>query len=55
MISVAELHMVMNRLNMKCSMEECEMMVKSVDADGDGNVNFNEFKKMMSGTGAVPQ
>lgn len=51
LISVTELHSVMGRLNMKCSLEECETMVKSVDADGDGNVNFEEFKIMMSGSG----
>ncbi|PKI77817.1 probable calcium-binding protein CML27 [Punica granatum] len=50
LISVSELHKVMTRLNMKCSLEDCERMVKSVDSDGDGNVNFEEFKKMMTAT-----
>ncbi|KAI4339039.1 hypothetical protein MLD38_024025 [Melastoma candidum] len=48
LISSKELHSVMNRLNMKCSVEDCERMIRSVDSDGDGFVNFVEFKKMMT-------
>ncbi|RYR17697.1 hypothetical protein Ahy_B03g062393 isoform A [Arachis hypogaea] len=48
LISSAELHLVLNRLGLKCSVEECHNMIKSVDSDGDGNVNFEEFKQMMS-------
>ncbi|KAK9925760.1 hypothetical protein M0R45_023025 [Rubus argutus] len=48
LISSTELHLVLNRLQMKCTVEDCNRMIKSVDADGDGNVNFEEFKKMMS-------
>ncbi|PON49801.1 Parvalbumin [Trema orientale] len=47
-ISTAELHKVLNRLGMNCSIEDCSRMIKSVDSDGDGNVNFEEFRKMMS-------
>ncbi|KAK7251730.1 hypothetical protein RIF29_35177 [Crotalaria pallida] len=60
LISAAELHLVLNRLGLKCSVEECNKMIKSVDSDGDGNVNFEEFKKMMShnnrvnGNGSAP-
>ncbi|CAI0400482.1 unnamed protein product [Linum tenue] len=40
---------------MKCSMEECARMIKGVDADGDGCVNFQEFEKMMAtANGATP-
>ncbi|KAL4281718.1 hypothetical protein GQ457_03G012670 [Hibiscus cannabinus] len=48
LISTKELHLVLNRLGMKCSVDDCGRMIKSVDSDGDGNVNFEEFKKMMS-------
>ncbi|XP_040996834.1 probable calcium-binding protein CML27 [Juglans microcarpa x Juglans regia] len=48
LISATELHLVLNRLGMKCSIEECHRMIRSVDSDGDGNVSFKEFEKMMS-------
>ena len=54
LISVTELHMVLASLGEKCSVKDCSRMISSVDADGDGSVNFEEFKKMMSngnGTG----
>lgn len=59
LISAAELHLVLNRLGLKCSVDECHNMIKSVDSDGDGNVNFEEFKKMMTnnrvnGNGSAP-
>ena len=47
LISANELHLVLNRLNMTCTIEDCHRMIKTVDADGDGNVNFEEFKTMM--------
>ena len=50
LISTAELHLVLNRLGMKCSVDDCRRMIVSVDSDGDGNVNFDEFRKMMSNT-----
>ncbi|MFS7966566.1 putative EF-hand domain pair protein CML [Helianthus anomalus] len=31
-----------------CSLNDCCKMIESVDVDGDGCVNFEEFKKMMS-------
>ncbi|RDX63260.1 putative calcium-binding protein CML27, partial [Mucuna pruriens] len=48
LISAEELHLALNRLGLKCSVEECRDMIKSVDADGDGCVNFEEFKTMMT-------
>ncbi|KAE8726581.1 Calcium-binding allergen Ole e 8 [Hibiscus syriacus] len=52
LISVTELHQVLNRLGMTCSVDDCVGMIKSVDTDSDGNVNFEEFKKMMSASSA---
>ncbi|PRQ45614.1 putative EF-hand domain pair protein [Rosa chinensis] len=46
-ISAKELHEVLKRLGQKCSLKDCEKMIRSVDADGDRHVNFEEFKKMM--------
>ncbi|KAJ7964505.1 Calcium-binding protein [Quillaja saponaria] len=48
LISVNELHAVLKKLGEKCSLSDCRRMISSVDADGDGNVNFEEFKKMMT-------
>ncbi|XP_050259775.1 probable calcium-binding protein CML27 [Quercus robur] len=46
LISASELHLILNRLGLKCSIEDCHRMIRSVDFDGDGNVNFKEFQKM---------
>ncbi|XP_021909569.1 probable calcium-binding protein CML27 [Carica papaya] len=48
LISSSELHLVLNRLGIKCSVEDCVRMIGPVDSDGDGNVNFEEFQKMMT-------
>ncbi|CAH8258064.1 unnamed protein product [Arabidopsis lyrata] len=48
LISSSEIHKVLNRLGMSCSVDDCVRMIGHVDADGDGNVNFEEFQKMMS-------
>ncbi|KAL3512181.1 hypothetical protein ACH5RR_024898 [Cinchona calisaya] len=47
-ISVTELHKILSRLGERCSVHDCENMIKSVDSDGDGSVSFEEFKKMMT-------
>lgn len=49
-ISAIELHSVLKSLGEKCSVKDCRKMISSVDVDGDGCVNFEEFKKMMAGT-----
>ncbi|CAH1431369.1 unnamed protein product [Lactuca virosa] len=50
LISASELHQILSRLGMEenCSLDDCTNMIKSVDSDGDGYVNFEEFRKMMS-------
>ncbi|KAG8388028.1 hypothetical protein BUALT_Bualt02G0082600 [Buddleja alternifolia] len=47
-ISAAELHLILGRLGEHCSEEDCAVMIKSVDSDGDGYVSFDEFRKMMT-------
>ncbi|CAN4086624.1 unnamed protein product [Withania somnifera] len=48
LISAVELHQILSRLGESCSVQDCTKMIKSVDSDGDGCVNFEEFKKMMN-------
>ncbi|KAF6138947.1 hypothetical protein GIB67_025676 [Kingdonia uniflora] len=47
-ISAVELHMVLKSLGEMCTLQDCIGMISSVDADGDGFVDFEEFKKMMT-------
>ncbi|KAL4303514.1 hypothetical protein GQ457_10G003930 [Hibiscus cannabinus] len=56
LISSEELGSVLCSLGLKegNEMEDCKAMIRRVDMDGDGMVNFDEFKKMMrSGGGPV--
>ncbi|KAK8475704.1 hypothetical protein V6N13_053669 [Hibiscus sabdariffa] len=48
-ISVDELMSILVSLGLKQgkTIEDCEKMIMKVDVDGDGRVNFLEFKKMM--------
>lgn len=48
LISASELHVMLTRLGERCAVKDCARMIKSVDSDGDGYVNFAEFKKMMT-------
>ncbi|EEF35179.1 calmodulin-like protein 3 [Ricinus communis] len=49
LISVEELGLVLSSLGLREGrrVEDCKAMIKKVDMDGDGMVNFDEFKKMM--------
>lgn len=51
LISVEELGVVLCSLGLRegTKVEDCKEMVKKVDRDGDGMVNFDEFKRMMKG------
>ena len=53
LISVEELALVLTSLGLRegRKIEECKEMIKKVDMDGDGMVNFNEFKRMMMNGG----
>lgn len=46
-ISAAELRHVMTSLGEKLTDEEVDAMMKEADADGDGQVDYDEFAKMM--------
>ena len=52
-ITVEELRSVLSSLGLKQgrTIEDCKKMIKKVDVDGDGKVNFKEFKQMMKGGG----
>ncbi|GAB2290859.1 hypothetical protein Dimus_025124 [Dionaea muscipula] len=51
LISAKELSHVLNRLGFDhCGLDECNLMIKAVDMDGDGFVDFEEFKLMMMGS-----
>ncbi|PWA73369.1 EF-hand domain pair [Artemisia annua] len=49
LISVEELGLVLDSLGFKegKKLEDCKKMISKVDIDGDGMINFNEFKNMM--------
>ncbi|PWA40405.1 Calcium-binding EF-hand [Artemisia annua] len=47
-ISASELHQILNGMGLNYTLKDCENMINSVDSDGDGFVDFEEFRKMMS-------
>ncbi|KAF8380415.1 hypothetical protein HHK36_027901 [Tetracentron sinense] len=50
-ISAKELQHVLVSLGYdKCSLDECFLMIKGIDRDGDGLVDFEEFRSMMVGS-----
>jgi len=52
-ITAAELRHVMTNLEEELTEEEVDEMINEADIDGDGQISYNEFKKMMLATGAV--
>ncbi|CAG8760325.1 13486_t:CDS:2 [Cetraspora pellucida] len=47
LISAAELKVVMSSIGEKLSDEEIDEMIHEADVDGDGQINYEEFVKMM--------
>ncbi|XP_010466587.1 PREDICTED: calmodulin-like protein 11 [Camelina sativa] len=50
-ISASELRHVMINLGEKLTDEEVDQMIKEADLDGDGQVNYDEFVRMMMTNG----
>ncbi|KAF7805350.1 calmodulin-like protein 3 [Senna tora] len=52
-ITVEELRSVLSSLGLKQgkAVEDCKKMIMKVDVDGDGKVDYNEFKQMMKAGG----
>lgn len=49
LISTRELQRVLINLGCdRCSLQDCRGMIKGVDKDGDGFVDFEEFRSMMT-------
>lgn len=48
LISVQELHKVLQSLGEKSSLQDCNEMIKRVDMNADGLISFDEFMTMMS-------
>merc|ERR1711977_352570 len=46
-ISAAELRHVMTNLGEKLTDEKVDKMIREADVDGDGQINYEEFVKMM--------
>ncbi|XP_055822731.1 calmodulin-like protein 7 [Solanum dulcamara] len=55
LISEEELSKVLSSLglNQGKKLDDCKEMIRNVDVDGDGMVNFDEFKKMMRDGGRL--
>ena len=53
-IGVAEIRFVLDALQEEVTDEEIDEMVRMLDIDGDGQVNFKEFYKMASGQSLAP-
>merc|ERR1712171_1534 len=51
LISAAELRHVMTNLGEKLTDEEVDEMIREADVDGDGQINYEEFVKMMRAKG----
>lgn len=47
LITAQELRHVMTNLGEKLSAEEADEMIREADVDGDGQINYEEFVKMM--------
>ncbi|TKY60977.1 calcium-binding protein CML25 [Spatholobus suberectus] len=46
-ITAEELNTVMRSLGEECSLADCRRMIGGVDSDGDGTIDFEEFRVMM--------
>lgn len=49
-ITVEEVYELLRRLGERCSLQDCQKMVRAVDANGDGVIDSDEFINMMTRT-----
>lgn len=48
LISAKELQQVLGGMGEKMTLEDCKKMIRGIDRNGDGAVNFDEFMQMMT-------
>lgn len=53
-VGASEIRFVLDALGENVTDEEIDEMIRMIDADGDGQVNFKEFYKMASGESLAP-
>ena len=53
-VGAAEIRFVMDALGEQVTDQEIDEMIRLIDIDGDGQVNFKEFHKMASGQSLAP-
>jgi len=53
-VAAAEIRFVLDALGENATDEEIDEMIRMVDLDGDGQVNFKEFYRMASGDSLAP-
>ncbi|AES71854.1 putative EF-hand domain pair protein [Medicago truncatula] len=46
-ITAKELNTLMRSIGQECSLDECERIIGRVDSDGDGRIDFEDFRIMM--------
>nr|CDS34248.1 calmodulin [Hymenolepis microstoma] len=49
-ITLSELRLAMRNLGENLTVEQVEEMIREADVDGDGQINYQEFVRMMLGT-----
>ncbi|OMO72847.1 Calcium-binding EF-hand [Corchorus capsularis] len=47
-VTAAELYQIMGNLGVDFSLEDCQGVIASMDADGDGAVSFDDFKLIVN-------
>ncbi len=53
-MGASEIRFVLDALGEMVTDEEIDEMIRMIDVDGDGEVNFKEFYKMASGQSLAP-
>ena len=53
-VGASEIRFVLDALGENVTDEEIDEMIRMIDQDGDGQVNYKEFYRMASGDGLAP-